>query len=289
MSRCMMSAWDYIVPIAVVLGLTLIHFLGERISKNMRKWHFHLESLGAGLMVGILFLELVPQLFVGIDILQANGIDSKYVYIAIFIPLLTGFVIIALVEKIIYKRILKGFPVTPLKLHTHHEDIVEEQTLDNKAEYEKDITEIDCIVPEYNAVFEANALVTHGLMIGILVALVFHESSLEVAFIIMIPFIIRAFTIGFSAEQIMEDLSDKPEKAFRIISFLTPILGVVVGIFLVFNDLAFFIIYAFALGVVLFGVIRDLIPLGKKGKPGFFIIGVVFTVGIFLLNDLVLQ
>jgi zinc transporter ZupT len=282
-----MSVWDFIIPIAVILVLTLLHFIGERISKKLLKWHYQLESLGAGLMVGILFLELVPQLFIGIDILQGNGIDKKFVYIAIFIPLLTGFVIISLIEKIVYRRILKGFPVSPMKLYTQQDD--KQRQIVEKVEYEKEITEIDCIVPEYNAVFEANALVTHGLMIGILVALIFDENSIEIAFIILIPFIIRAFTIGFTAEQIMVDLAPKPEKAFRIISFLAPLLGVVIGLFLVFNDLALFIVYAFALGGVLFGVIRDLIPLGKKGKPGFFILGVIFTVGIFLLNDLVLQ
>jgi hypothetical protein len=282
-----MEAIDFIVPISVTIILTLLHFIGERISQNMRKWHYHLESLGAGLMVGILFLELLPQIFVGIDLLHnTNGIKLEIVYITVFIPLLVGFVVIALAEKVIYMKILKGFPYTPLKMHSHEKV---EDDFEKKIEYEKELTDVECIVPEYNAVFEANALITHGLMIGIIIALIFHESTLSVGFIIMIPFLIRAFTVGFSAEQIMEDLADKPEKIFRILSFLTPIIGVVIGIFLVFNDLAFFIIYAFALGVVLFGVIRDLIPLGKKGKPGFFIIGVIFTVGIFLLNELVLQ
>jgi hypothetical protein len=128
-------------------------------------------------------------------------------------------------------------------------------------------------------------------MIGILVALIFFENQndLGIGFLIMIPFVIRAFTIGFSTEQIMEDLPKKPGKVFRVISFVTPILGATAGIFLVFNELAFFIIYAFALGLVLFGVIRDLIPLGKKGKPGFFILGVIFTIGIFVLNQLLLR
>jgi hypothetical protein len=286
-----LTALNYILPIIITLGLTLIHFIGEKISEHMRKWHFHLESLGAGLMVGILFLELIPQIFYGIDVFLSLGIDIEIAYIYIFIPLLSGFVVIALVEKIIYKKILRDFPTTPVKLHSHEDDIDREQNLEVKPEYEKDISDIECIVPEYNAVFEAIALVTHGLMIGILVALVFFENQddLAIGFLIMIPFIIRAFTIGFSAEQIMADLPIKPGRIFRVISFVIPVLGATIGIFLVFNELAFFIIYAFALGLILFGVIRDLIPLGKKGKPGFFILGVIFTVGIFLLNQLLLR
>ncbi|MHA1185394.1 MAG: hypothetical protein ACTSSK_00755 [Candidatus Heimdallarchaeota archaeon] len=52
-----MEVLDVIIPLSVALILTLIHFIGEKISERMRRWHHHLESLGAGLMVGILFLE----------------------------------------------------------------------------------------------------------------------------------------------------------------------------------------------------------------------------------------
>ena len=126
-------------------------------------------------------------------------------------------------------------------------------------------------------------------MIGILVSLIFFENNLEVAFIIMIPFVLRSFTVAFSAEQIMGDLPKKPRKVFRIVSFISLTLGALIGVFLVLNVIVFYVFFAFALGLVLFTVIRDLIPLGKKGKPVFFLIGVLFTIGIFLLNELVLH
>jgi len=271
---------DVIIPLSVALGLTLLHFLGEKISERMKKWHHHLESLGAGLMVGILFLELLPQIIVGYD-------TSLGAYI--FIPLLVGFTIIALVEKIIYKQILKDNPVTPIKLHEHEEKEGEENSIETMVEYKKGITDIECIIPEQNAVFETIALIIHSLMIGILVALIFFENNLETAFIIMIPFVIRAFTVGFSTEHIMEDLEKKSKKIFRIINFISLTLGALIGVFLVFNEIAFFVFFAFALGSVLFAVIRDMIPLGKKGKPLFFILGILFTIGIFLLSELVLH
>ena len=269
----------FIIPISVAIVLTLLHFLGEKISQRMHKWHFHLESLGAGLMVGILFLELLPQVIVGVTVLDSY----------LFIPLLMGFVIIALVEKIIYKWILNDNPKSNVKMHVHSEQQLENSVKGEVVQYEKDLTEIDCIVPEHNAIFEAIALITHGLMIGILVALIFYENLLEVGFIIVIPFFIRAFTVAFSAEQIFEDLAPRTQKIFRIISFTTPTLGAIIGIFLVFSPIAFFIVFAFALGLVLFTVIRDLIPLGKKGKPGFFIIGIVFTITTFLITELVIH
>jgi len=210
----------------------------------------------------------------------------------IFIPLLAGFTIIALIEKIIYKRILNDNPVTPIKLHAHteeEEELVDEDNIVTSVEYEKNIADIECIVPDQNTVFESIALVTHSLMIGILVSLIFSESTLEVAFIIMIPFVLRSFTVSFSAEQIMTDLPRRSRKVFRILSFISLTLGALIGVFLVLNVIAFYIFFAFALGLVLFTVIRDLIPLGKKGKPVFFLLGIIFTIGIFLLNELVLH
>ena len=59
-----MEVLDVIIPLSVALGLTLLHFLGEKISERMKNWHHHLEGLGAGLMVGILFLELLPQIII---------------------------------------------------------------------------------------------------------------------------------------------------------------------------------------------------------------------------------
>lgn len=269
---------DVVIPVSVTIFLTLVHFIGEKISSRLHKWHFQLESLGAGLMVGILFLELLPQISIGSIILDF------YIYI----PLLTGFVIIALIEKIVYKKMLIEDTSPNEKLQTFEKEVNHEQESDSSGEHERDVMNIICIIPEQNAIFEAIALVTHNLMIGILVALIFSEYPLEASFIILIPFVIRSFTVAFSTEQIMEDLNAKPEKIFRIIGIFTLSLGALVGVFLVLNEIAFFVIFAFALGLVLFTVIRDMIPLGKKGKPMFFLIGVILTVGIFLLNELLL-
>lgn len=274
-----MEILDIILPVSITITLTILHFIGEKISERMKKWHHHLESLGAGLMVGILFLELLPQISIG---------HSTSLGVYIYIPLLIGFTIIALLEKIIYKRILKDNPITPIKLHAKEEEDVDNEIVETLVEYKKEMTEIECIIPEQNNIFETIALFTHSIMMGILVSLIFYENHLEAAFIIMIPFAIRSFTVGFSTEQIMEHLNDKPKKIFRILNFISLTFGALIGLFLVFSDVIFFIIFAFALGLVLFTVIRDMIPLGKKGKPLFFLFGIIFTIGIFLLNELVL-
>jgi zinc transporter ZupT len=272
-----MGFLDFITSISVVLIITIIHFIGEKISEHLKKWHIPLESFGAGLMVGILFLELLPLISDGEEFL------GLYVYI----PLFVGFIFIAIVEKIIYRRVFKKELITPLDQLNDKESTSKKIDQIADKDYYLDLADYDCIPPKYNALFEAIALTTHSLMIGILVSLTFYEETLVEALVVMIPFGIRGFTLSFSTEQIMEDLEEKYEKFFRIISFFAPTLGAVIGLFLILNMTTFFILFAFAIGVVLFGVIRDMIPLGKKGNLLMFLIGCIITIIIFLIFQLI--
>jgi zinc transporter ZupT len=262
----------------MAIAISLVHFLGEKISSNLRKYHDHLESFGAGIMVGIIFLELLPQIAIGEEYLQ------EFIYI----PFLFGFIIIALVEKFIYRRIIKN------QLQAYQESLefvkLEEEVEKNEnqevinAIMEKDF---ECIIPEQNALFEGVAFVTHGFVIGILITLIF-ETNWNLAFIVIIPFYIRAFTISFSAEQILDEISDTKEKIIRILSFVAPVVGAIIGIILLLNKIIFYIVFALSLGIILYVVTRDMIPLGKKGKPLFFSLGAIIALGIFLIFKLLL-
>lgn len=268
-----MDVLDFVLPISAVIVITLIHFIGERISQHMQKWHYHLQSFGAGLMVGIIFLELLPHIATGQEHLD------EFIYI----PFLFGFTIIAIIEKIVYKRLLnKQKPentelalqeeITPLK-NNSNEDLI---TVEAE----------DCVSPEQNALFEGVAFIIHGLVIGMLTALIF-ETYQEIAYIVLIPFFIRAFTLSFSTEQILEEIENKKSKIIRIFSFITPTLGAAIGIFLLINKILLYIVFALTIGVILYIVVRDMIPLGKKGKPVYFIFGVILAITIFLIFELI--
>ncbi|MHA1212188.1 MAG: hypothetical protein ACTSSH_06985 [Candidatus Heimdallarchaeota archaeon] len=187
-----MSHLEWILPMVIAISIPFIHFLGEKISEHLKKWHDHLLSLGAGLMVGIIFLELLPQITIG----------EEFLGIYIYIPLLIGFTLIALIEKIVYKSFYKKNPTTSVN---HKQNSIKENEIN--IVYEKEIVDIECIDPTYHSIFEAIALVTHGLMIGFLIAIIFDEQAFQenwlFILIILIPIIIRAFTLGFSSEQIM--------------------------------------------------------------------------------------
>ena len=269
-----MDVLDFVLPLSAVLVITLIHFIGERISQHMQKWHHHLQSFGAGLMVGIIFLELLPHIATGQEHLD------EFIYI----PFLFGFTIIAIVEKIVYKRLIRKQKLEDTKLQLQEEVISLEKGSDVEIITDKESEE--CISPEQNALFEGVAFIIHGLVIGMLTALIF-ETYQEIAYIVLIPFLIRAFTLSFSAEQILEEIEYKKSKIIRIFSFLTPTLGAAIGIFLLINKILLYIVFALTIGVILYIVVRDMIPLGKKGKPVYFILGVSLAITIFLIFELV--
>ncbi len=267
-------------PLAISIGIVLTHILGEWISEHMSKWHHQLESLGAGLMIGIIFLELLPQISIG------EGELGFYIYI----PLVIGFTLIALVEKIVYKRILNKNPTT----HKFNKQS-EETKITDDLEYEKELAEVECIVPEYHAVFEGVALITHGLVLGILISIIFNEETFNTSWLlllfVLLPLFIRSFTLAFSAEQILQDVHGRKNKVIRYLGYLTPFVGASLGIIFVYaqSPIALFTVFALVLGLVLFLVVRDMIPLGKKGKPLFFLIGIIFTISTFLISELLIK
>jgi len=266
---------DFVIPIAMALAITLIHFIGEQISAHLKKLHFQLQSFGAGLMVGIIFLELLPHIATGQEHLD------EFIYI----PFLFGFTIIAVVEKFVYRRLIRKSFISAAENKTA---VIEQITIDDMDNelVDEEKGQVDCVPIEQNIMFEGIAFITHGLVIGLLISLIF-ETYENIGYIVLIPFFIRAFTLSFSIEQILEELSDRKEKIIRILSIITPTIGALIGIFMVVNKILLYTFFAITLGLILYIIVRDMIPLGKKGKPLYFVAGVLLAVGIFLLFELV--
>ncbi|MCF2143271.1 MAG: ZIP family metal transporter [Candidatus Heimdallarchaeota archaeon] len=268
-----MNIKDILLPLAFALGLIIIHLIGEKIAKKVTKWHFKLQSFGAGIMVGIIFLELLPHIATGQEHLD------KYIYL----PFLFGFTVIALIEKIIYKRIqskeLKQKARSTLELNDKATNVILASSSDGN--------EDECLIVEEKTIFEGVALVSHGLMIGLLVTLIY-ETYQEITYIVLLPFFIREFTLAFSTQQIYDDLQGKKAKAIEILNAIMPLAGAALGLVLVLNKTALYTIFAFSLGLILYIVVRDMIPLGKKGKPAFFVFGVLLAVSIFLIFELLI-
>ncbi len=84
----------YLAPFSVAVVMTFIHFLGEKISEHVERFHIELLSFGAGLMVATFFLEILPQIGAGETFL------GHYVYLLF----LLGFIFIHFLEKLVYQQ-----------------------------------------------------------------------------------------------------------------------------------------------------------------------------------------
>ncbi len=79
-----------VFPVFLALALSLVHFLGEKFS-HAEKYHQHFLSLASGMLIALLFLEIMPAIF-----------SSAYSGVPVF--MLLGFALYHLLEKHVYKH-----------------------------------------------------------------------------------------------------------------------------------------------------------------------------------------
>lgn len=85
---------DTLFPLLISFLIVFFHIIGEKLSEHIERFHLNLLSLAAGLMVGTLFLELLPRISDG----------EKYWGGLIYVVFLVGFVIVHLLEKFLYQH-----------------------------------------------------------------------------------------------------------------------------------------------------------------------------------------
>ena len=73
---------DPLVPFLISFLIVFVHIVGEKLSERIERFHLSFLSLAAGLMVGALFLELLPKISVG----------ETYLGGFIYVVFLAGFV-----------------------------------------------------------------------------------------------------------------------------------------------------------------------------------------------------
>lgn len=95
--------------------------------------------------------------------------------------------------------------------------------------------------------------------------------------------------IIFTDLEIYDNSDIDENKTRKYVLALSNFLGVIIGILLdligfEYTEL-FFIFYSFISGVILYTIVREVIPEKEKGKPIYFLIGFIgFTVVIFIIN-----
>jgi zinc transporter ZupT len=224
----------YLAPFVVTVLLIFFHILGEKFSEHIERFHTELISFGAGLMVGIFFLEILPQIAVG----------ETYLSHLVYVTFLAGFVLIHVLEKLVYQRAL------------------------DESEFAGDVTR-----------FKMAGLTTYALLVGIIVV-VFFEAYGDLAYFIFAPFFVRAFALSMSSRHINEKINSKLNRAATLI---LPLFGTIIGLLLIADKTHLFLVFSLTMGFILYIVIRDMIPIGREGKPLYFIVGVLLTIATFLI------
>ncbi len=91
----------------------------------------------------------------------------------------------------------------------------------------------------------------------------------------IIPYALHSLASSLSLEHIHEKFASK--KVERFFLSLSPLFGAVVATIIQISESQFYLIFGFLLGILIYIVTRNTMPEGKKGVPGFFLIGIILT------------
>jgi len=231
---------------AIIFGiiLSLVHLFGKKIYGKDHKNHEKLISLGAGIFLAFIFIELLEELTEGYFV---EGVP-------VFIFLLFGFSVFHILNKYIY-------------LHAG-----------NAKERKKELMELHYLGFSVDSFFA-----------GLALALVLETVDLFVGLILLIPFVLHSISLSISISQLHEKFRvNIPFKLFNFklpfkwsMSFL-PLLGVLAAPYLTISPYIFYSTLAFITGMILYIAVRHMVPKGTRGKPLWYILGVI--IGAVLLS-----
>ncbi|TFG00440.1 MAG: hypothetical protein EU542_08070 [Promethearchaeota archaeon] len=163
----------------------------------------------------------------------------------LFLFMLIGFVIMHLAEKYIYRHV------------------------ENKQKVLEDLKMIHIFGFGFD-----------NFMVGFIIAIVFMTDPI-VMLELSIPLMLQMLSSSISLDSIDIRLNDRISK---ILLSILPVIGASVGLILEFEQIYANYILSFALGVLFYMVIRDVIPQGGSGSPPLFLIGTLVTIGFWILR-----
>ena len=132
--------------------------------------------------------------------------------------------------------------------------------------------------------FEAAGLIVYDLLVGFVIVVLF-ETEGVFAYFIILSFFVRTFALSVFSKHINE----KVDSLFnRFLQTIAPLIGVVFAFLLINSKIQLFLIFSLAMGIILYVIIRNMIPTGKKVHPTYFILGVVISLIISTFSDIII-
>jgi len=179
-----------------------------------------------------------------LEMLPQIAIGEMHLGYFVYVTFLAGLVFVHVLEKLVYQRAA------------------------GESEFAKDVTR-----------FEAVGLAAYGLLVGVIIV-VFFEAYGGLAYFVFAPFFVRAFVLSVSFRHINEKMDSRLNRLSQSIS---PIVGTFVGLLLITSKIQLFLVFLMTMGFILYIVIRDMIPIGKEGKPFYFVVGVLIALAASLI------
>lgn len=182
-----------------------------------------------------------------LEVLPQLAVGETYLSNFVYLSFLGGFVLIHILEKLVYQHAA------------------------GDREIAKDVTR-----------FEAAGLAAYELLVGIIIA-VFFAAYGDLAYLIIAPFFVRAFALSVFSKHVNEKIGGVLN---RLIQSVAPIVGTFIGFLLIENKTQLFLAFSVTMGVILYIIIRDMIPTGKEGKPIYFVLGTLITIATSLIFEI---
>ena len=218
--------------------LSILHFISGIFVKFARKYKYKLMSLSAGILLAILFLELLPNF-------AKEALNTTHL---LFLLPLMGFVAFHSMRSYNYKHIK-----TKKEL---------------KSRYRKN---------------HILAFFIEHFILGFTLTITFKNPTISL--LLFLPFVL--LTISSS---ILLNIIDKTSKTLNMKLFLgsSTIFGAIFGTLFSFNKILYLGAFGYAIGALLYIIIRDLIPIEeKKENILFFGIGLISTSILLLIKVLI--
>jgi len=205
--------------------LSFIFMISETISEHVEKYHPHFLSLGSGMFIALIFIEIFPLINKGVNLFGD----------IIFLVILGSFTFYHIIEKYTYQH-----------------------TRGHKRKVELGYIHVVGFFIE-------------NFVNGFIMA-VFIISGVTV--LIFLPYVLIVVAISLP----LKHLDDKFKLGnLKYVLSLSVFLGAVTASILTLSGMQFYLILSVITGLLLYFVVRDMIPKGSYGKPEYFLTGVVLV------------
>ncbi|MBI2663953.1 hypothetical protein HYX10_01270 [Candidatus Woesearchaeota archaeon] len=218
--------------------LSMAQFFSDRISVEGSKYREYFRSFAAAIAITYLLFSFLPEAYT-----RSAGLE-------LFAPIITGFLLIHMLEKIFYKEFSGRFSLKRVK--TYHDEL------------------------------HAAILFTYHIVIGIVLVRLL-ETNLIKGLLFLPPLLMFTTTGNWSLQH--EYLKKTPHRRFLLAS--ATLFGALLSSSALITLTVERLLVNFAAGILLFIVIREALPREKEGRPEMFAVGIaVYAAIIFFLSSL---